>query len=82
MCLTVVCDDGHNFPAWEAETCAELIQRLGGGDLVRDKRYVETVSLTGDGCLCAVDLDATAQAHGYSIDRDVVGFDVIFRREV
>lgn len=59
MCLTVLYDDGKTFPAWEAETCTELVKRMGG-QLVRDPKYAETVDLSGDCCLCTVDLGATA----------------------
>lgn len=78
MCQTVVFDDGKNLPAWEAETCAELARRLGG-DLIRASNFVCSVDVSGDDCLCPVDLEATAKKFGLQCVRDKVGFEVIFK---
>lgn len=78
MCQTVVFDDGETCPAWEAETCAELARRLGG-DLVRSSLYPESVSVSGDSCLCPVDLEATAAKFGLLLERNDAGFDVVLK---
>lgn len=78
MCQTVVFDDGKNCPAWEAETCAELARRLKG-PLVRHPAYFTFVDVSGDNCLCTVDLDATARKFGMLVERDDPGFEVIFK---
>lgn len=77
MCSEVKFDDGKTFPAWEAETCVELSRRMGG-PLVRDKGYAESVDLTGENCLCGVDLQATAQKYGYRYQTDNAGFEITF----
>lgn len=78
MCLTVLCDDGETYPAWEAETYSELEKRMGG-QLIRDPRYAKSVDLSGDCCLCAVDIVATAEKFGYVVDSEAIGPDVIFK---
>lgn len=79
MCQTVVFDDGENRPVWEAETCSELSRRLGG-TLVRDPLYSESVDVSGENCLCAVDLEETAAKFGLLVERDDPGFEVILRK--
>lgn len=79
MCQTIVFDDGENCPAWEAEICSELSRRLGG-TLVRDPLYSESVDVSGENCLCAVDLEATATKFGLLIERDDPLFEVILRK--
>lgn len=80
MCQTVTFDDGANFPAWEAETCAELARRLGG-ELVRSPVYADSADVSGNHCLCPVDLDATAAKFGLQCKRDDAGFDAVFKKQ-
>jgi len=77
MCAEVRFDDGKSFPAWEAETRAELQRRMGG-PLVLEPRYAASAGLTGDSCLCGVDLAATALKYGYRYEQDDSGFEITF----
>ena len=61
MCTDVVV---HSEPTVYCSNQGELAEALGG-DLVHDSGYADN-AYQPDMCLCPIDLEATAQKHGYT----------------